>query len=195
MNGRGMKTAQGLPQGFFEPRKTQNTRTPKAYGGTGFDFSRGLGIARLIGFAMLPRFGSTPLRLFLVIEDLTSHKERCDIGSAGQRRVCRGRRQRWQPARVGYANLGPARNSVMSVTIQLDLPDALVHEAREAGLLESARLADWLADELRRKRARVELGEMLKKLHSLPGKPMTYEEIQAEIDAVRTERRQRESRR
>jgi len=80
------------------------------------------------------------------------------------------------------------RNSVMSVTIQLDLPDALVKEAREAGLLESARLAD----ELRRKRARGEFGRMLKKLHSVGDKPMSLEEIQAEVDAVREERRRRE---
>jgi len=39
------------------------------------------------------------------------------------------------------------------------------------------------------------LGRTLKELHSLPGKPMTAEEIQAEIDVVRAERRQRESRR
>ena len=80
----------------------------------------------------------------------------------------------------------------MSVTIQLDLPDALVNEAREAGLLESARLADWLADELRRKRARGEFGRMLKKLHSVAEEPMSLEEIQAEVDAVREERRRRE---
>jgi hypothetical protein len=79
----------------------------------------------------------------------------------------------------------------MSVTLQLDLPDALVHEARAADLLESARLADWLADELRRKRAREEFGQMLTKLHSVADEPMSLEEIQAEVDAVREERRQR----
>lgn len=82
--------------------------------------------------------------------------------------------------------------SVMSITIQVDLPDALVNEAREAGLLESARLADWLADELRRKRARGEFGQMLKKLHSVADEPMSWEEIQAEVDAVREEQRRRE---
>ena len=79
----------------------------------------------------------------------------------------------------------------MSVTIQLDLPEALVAEAREAGLLESARLADWLADELRRKRAREEFGRMLEKLHSVADEPMSMAEIQAEVDAVREERRRR----
>jgi hypothetical protein len=76
----------------------------------------------------------------------------------------------------------------MSVTIQLDLPDALVREARAAGLLESSRLAAWLADELRRNRARAEFGLMLKKLHSVADGPMSLEEIQGEVDAVREER-------
>jgi hypothetical protein len=87
----------------------------------------------------------------------------------------------------------PQRNSAMSVTLQLDLPDALVHEARSSGLLESQRIGEMLNEELRRERARKDLGRMLEELHSLPGEPMTYEEIQAEIDAVRAERRQRES--
>ena len=50
-----------------------------------------------------------------------------------------------------------------------------------------------LNEELRRVRARKELGRMLTELHSLPGEPMSPEEIQAEIDAVRAQRRQRES--
>jgi hypothetical protein len=81
---------------------------------------------------------------------------------------------------------------VMSVTLQLDLPDALVEEARAAGLLDSARLADWLTDELRRKRAREEFGGMLRRLHSVDDEPMGMEEIQAEVDAVREDRRRRE---
>jgi hypothetical protein len=81
----------------------------------------------------------------------------------------------------------------MSITIQLDLPDGLVNEARNNGLLESQRLGELLNEELRRERARKGLGRTLKELHSLPGESMTAEEIQAEIDAVRAERRQRES--
>jgi hypothetical protein len=81
----------------------------------------------------------------------------------------------------------------MSITIQLDLPEALVKEARDNGLLESRRLGELLNEELRRGRARKELGRVLKQLHALPGGPMSPEEIQAEIDAVRAERRRRES--
>ena len=82
----------------------------------------------------------------------------------------------------------------MSVTIEVDLPDALVQEARARGLFESARLRELLSEELRRDRARRDLGQMLNDLHSLPGKPMSPEEVQAEIDAVRAERRARRER-
>ena len=81
----------------------------------------------------------------------------------------------------------------MSVTIHLDLPEALVKEAKANGLLESRRLGEMLNEELRRERSRKDLGRMLKDLHSLPGEPMSPDEIQAEIDAVRAQRRQRES--
>jgi len=82
---------------------------------------------------------------------------------------------------------------VMSITVQLDLPEEVANEARETGLLEPGRLEELLNEELRRARARQELGQMLKELHSLPGEPMSYEEIQTEIDAVRAERRGRAS--
>jgi hypothetical protein len=81
----------------------------------------------------------------------------------------------------------------MSVTIELDLPEALVKEAKASGLLESRRLGEMLNEELRRERARKDLGRVLKELHSIPGEPMSPEEIQSEIDAVRAQRRQRES--
>jgi len=77
----------------------------------------------------------------------------------------------------------------MSITIQLDLPDALATEAREAGLLAPGRLADWVADELRRKRARDQFGQMLGKLHSVADEPVSIQKVQAEVDAVREERR------
>jgi hypothetical protein len=77
----------------------------------------------------------------------------------------------------------------MSVTIQLDLPEALVKEAQANGLLESRRLGELLNEELRRERARKDLGRVLKELYSLPGKPMSPEEIQTEINAVRAQRR------
>ena len=80
----------------------------------------------------------------------------------------------------------------MSVTIQVDLPDALVKEARDNGLLESERMAELLSEELRLARTRKEFGQMLDRVRNQPGEPMSMEEIQAEVDAVREERRRRE---
>jgi len=73
----------------------------------------------------------------------------------------------------------------MSVTIEVDLPDALVKEARANGLLDSKRLGEWLANELRRARERRDFGEMIENVRSQPGEPLSMEEIQAEVNAVR----------
>jgi hypothetical protein len=83
----------------------------------------------------------------------------------------------------------------MSITIKLDLPEALVREARERGLLESKRLGELLSNELRRASDRGAIGQILKQVRDQPGTPMSLEEIQAEVNAVREERRRRESRR
>jgi hypothetical protein len=81
----------------------------------------------------------------------------------------------------------------MSITIKLDLPDALVNEARDNGLLESASVGDLLATELRRRKAAAGLDKVLEGIRTQPGEPMSMEEIQAEVDAVRAERRAREA--
>ena len=82
----------------------------------------------------------------------------------------------------------------MSVTIQVDLPDALLKEARDNGLLESKRLGELLSNELRRARAQKEFGTMLEDVRSQPGEPMSMEEIQNEVNAVREKRRREGSR-
>ena len=83
----------------------------------------------------------------------------------------------------------------MSVTIELDLPDALVNEARAKGLFQSDSMGDLVAEELGRRKAAEELEKILAKIRAQPGEPMISEEIQAEIDAYRAERRARENRR
>jgi aminoglycoside phosphotransferase (APT) family kinase protein len=82
-------------------------------------------------------------------------------------------------------------DEAMSITIQLDLPEAVLEEARAKGLLRGEVLSELLAQELKRRQARENLGAMLKRLHSVTGDEMTSEEIQGEIDAVRAERRAR----
>ncbi|MBI4660602.1 MAG: hypothetical protein HY735_17330 [Verrucomicrobia bacterium] len=79
----------------------------------------------------------------------------------------------------------------MSITIELDLPEDLAAKARAKGLLQSEVLSELLERELKRRQACEDFGALLKQLHSVTGDEMTQEEIQAEIDAVRAERRAR----
>jgi len=81
----------------------------------------------------------------------------------------------------------------MSITIQLDLPDALAREAEATGLLESQSMTDLIATELQRRKAAAGLNNVLDEIRSQPGEPMSSEEIQAEVDAVRAEKRAREA--
>ena len=82
---------------------------------------------------------------------------------------------------------------IVSITIQLDLPDALAKEAKANGLLEAETMSDLLSTELRRRKAATELANVLHKIRFQPGEPMSEEEIQAEIDAVRRAKRAREA--
>jgi hypothetical protein len=83
----------------------------------------------------------------------------------------------------------------MSVTIELDLPEEIVRQARQMGLLDNRRIGELLAEEVRRRIAGQELKRVLHEIRSLPGEPLTMEEIGVEIKALRTERRAREVRR
>jgi hypothetical protein len=83
----------------------------------------------------------------------------------------------------------------MSVTIELDLPEGLIRQARQMGLLDNCRVAELLADEVRRRKAGQELKKVLDEIRSGPGEPPTMDEIDAEIKAARAERRAREARR
>ena len=83
----------------------------------------------------------------------------------------------------------------MSVTIELELPEGLVQQAREMGLLDNRRVAAMLADEVRRRTAGHKLRKVLDEIRSAPGQPLSMDEINAEIRAARAERRAREARR
>ena len=77
----------------------------------------------------------------------------------------------------------------MSITIQLDLPDGLVRQAREMGLLHGQRLANLVADEVRRLVAGQELKKVLDEIRTTPGESLTMDEINSEIKASRSKRR------
>jgi hypothetical protein len=82
----------------------------------------------------------------------------------------------------------------MSVTVELDLPEGLIRQARQMGLLDNGRVAEWLADEVRRRNAGQELKKVLDEIRSVPGESLNMDEISAEIKGARTERRAREAR-
>lgn len=81
----------------------------------------------------------------------------------------------------------------MSVTIQLDLPEALLNEARASGLLESASMSDLLTTELRRRKAASSLKSVLDDIRGQPGEAIPEDEVSAEVKTVRRERRVREA--
>jgi hypothetical protein len=92
--------------------------------------------------------------------------------------------------------LGPMpinRPRIVSITIQLDLPDVLLSEARAGGLLDSASVGGWIATELRRRKAAADLNRVLDCIRAQPGEPMSAEEVAAEVKAARRGRRTREA--
>ena len=74
--------------------------------------------------------------------------------------------------------------------LTLTLPDRLAREAREAGLLSPKAIKRLLREALRRQAAG-ELFSALDEIEATKLPPMSEEEIQAEIDAVRKARRRR----
>lgn len=75
------------------------------------------------------------------------------------------------------------------VTIQLTLPDELAERAMEFGLLDASSIADIIRAEIRR-RAFDDFLSVADKLAALGLPPMSEQEVQAEIDAVRAARAQ-----
>ena len=75
-------------------------------------------------------------------------------------------------------------------TLEIKLPDALAKEARSAGLLTPEAL-ELMLREAMRLRAADRLRTAMQRMAKADVPPMTESEIQAEIDAVRAERRAR----
>lgn len=79
-------------------------------------------------------------------------------------------------------------------TIQIELPDATAQAAREAGLLTPQALEQLLNDALRRRQAADALLSIADRVAAAGIEPMSTEDIQAEVEAARAERRQRGTR-
>lgn len=74
-------------------------------------------------------------------------------------------------------------------TVQIELPDALVNQARAAGLLTSDALYRLLSGALKQQAAARSLLQVANQLAAADLPPMSPAEIQAEIDASRASRR------
>jgi len=75
-----------------------------------------------------------------------------------------------------------------TLELTLNLPDELASKAQAAGLLNSEAIEKLLREQLRRQ-AGQELRAMMDKLSADGTPPMTEDEVQAEIEAYRAERR------
>ncbi len=81
----------------------------------------------------------------------------------------------------------------MSITVQLDLPEEVAKKARAKGLLNPAHLVQLITRELAEDEDSRDFFQMTRDLRSLPGEPMTMDEIQKIVDEVRAERATREA--
>lgn len=76
-------------------------------------------------------------------------------------------------------------------TLEINLPDSLAKEAEQAGLLTSEAIAKLLREAMERRQGIDELFAAMDRMAAVEGEPMTEDEIQAEIEAARAERRAR----
>jgi hypothetical protein len=75
--------------------------------------------------------------------------------------------------------------------VQIELPDATAMAAREAGLLTPEALDRLLTDAIRRRQAADALLSIADRVADAGIAPMPMDEIDAEVKAVRAERRRR----
>lgn len=79
----------------------------------------------------------------------------------------------------------------MVETIQIELPDATAQAARDAGLLTSQAMERLIEDALRRRQAADSLLSIAERVAAAGIAPMSIDEINIEVRAARTERKQR----
>ena len=77
--------------------------------------------------------------------------------------------------------------------VEIELPDATARAARQAGLLTSEALERLLTDAIRRRHAADALLAIAERVAAIGIEPMSMEEVDREVRAVRAERRQRAS--
>lgn len=73
-------------------------------------------------------------------------------------------------------------------TVEIELPDSLAKEARDAGLLTSQAIEQMVRERLRMQRV-AELRQAVDQMTSSSDTPLTMDEIETELRAYRDERR------
>lgn len=79
-------------------------------------------------------------------------------------------------------------------TVQITLPDQLARDAQAAGLLSAEAMEKLLREAMERRAAVDQLFAAMDRAAAADLREMSMEEIQAEVDAVRAERRARRER-
>ena len=79
--------------------------------------------------------------------------------------------------------------------IQIELPEATAKAAREAGILTPQALGRLLTDAIRRQQAADSLVQIADRVAEAGVEPMSMQDINAEVKAARTERKDAERRR
>jgi hypothetical protein len=93
---------------------------------------------------------------------------------------------------VSDSNRTDMRKTTVAVAkIEIELPDATAKAAKEAGLLTPQALDRLLTDAIRRRQAADALLAIADRVASAGVEPMSMEDIDAEVKAVRASRRQR----
>ena len=79
----------------------------------------------------------------------------------------------------------------MSITIDLEMPEPVAARARAAGLLDPKAVSELIQRELALQTPLRAYRELVHQMRASPDdEPMTMDEIQAEVNAVRAQRRQ-----
>jgi hypothetical protein len=77
-------------------------------------------------------------------------------------------------------------------TVQITLPDQLAADARRAGLLTPQAIEALLREAVERRRIVDDLFAAIERVQAAGPPPMSEDEVQAEIDAARADRRSRD---
>lgn len=94
----------------------------------------------------------------------------------------------WATAIMSHDVLLNSKSSMTTLEVKLDLPESLAKEAQQAGLLTPQAIETMLREAVRSRRI-ARLMEARRNVDAAGISPLTIEEIQAEIESDRAERR------